>query len=290
MNPFRKIYRKASKIIYKKSINYKAISRLNNFGIEPAKLLADSISKTLKNKFSTEDYAWINRIELLRGKLAGSKDTLEIIDYGAGSPNLNLTQDEMYRGRRVESKVCEVCRSASKSPMWCRLLFSLVREFKPDLCLELGTSIGISACYLGSALGINKKGKIITLEGSDSLASLADANFKSLGINRVELVKGRFNDTLSQILNHQKSIDFAFIDGHHDEQATFEYFLQILPFLTDDGLMVFDDISWSKGMERAWRKITAHEDIKISIDIFDVGICLKKSNCKDKTYLKMAID
>ena len=70
------------------------------------------------------------------------------------------------------------------------------------------------------------------------------------------------------------NVDFVFIDGHHDENATLSYFRQILPFLSDNAILAFDDIHWSCGMERAWNKIRKDRNLKMALDFFNVGICI----------------
>jgi predicted O-methyltransferase YrrM len=43
-------------------------------------------------------------------------------------------------------------------------------------------------------------------------------------------------------------LDFAFIDGHHDERATVAYFQQMKPSLSPGAVVLFYDIKWSSGM------------------------------------------
>jgi len=164
-------------------------------------------------------------------------------------------------------------------------LFKFIREFRPSVCLELGTCLGISASYHAAALELNNHGKIVTLEGSESLASLARENFERLGLKRVTVVVGRFQDTLEEVLRRQAPIDFVFIDGHHDEHATLAYFEKIFPFLSEDAVLVLDDISWSNGMKRAWKTIVSNKRINISVDLFNVGVCIIASSLKEKQRL-----
>jgi predicted O-methyltransferase YrrM len=117
-------------------------------------------------------------------------------------------------------------------------------------------------------------GKIVTLEGAESLAALAKEHFHVLGLDNVSVVAGKFQDTLKDVLDTYVSVNYAFIDGHHDEKATLAYFRQIIPFLSGRALLIFDDISWSAGMKRAWNTIRADERIKISLDLKQVGVCI----------------
>lgn len=188
----------------------------------------------------------------------------------------------MYAGKTAISTVGEVCRFGSKSPFWSFLLFNLIREYKPAVCIELGTCLGISTLYQAAALSLNKAGKIVTIEGAKTLAKYARQNIETIGLKNVRVVAGRFQDVLDEVLKESRPVDFAFIDGHHDEKATIRYFDQIIPCLANQGVvLVFDDISWSRGMKKAWKKIKVDDSVKISVDLWKVGICLMKKKIEE---------
>jgi predicted O-methyltransferase YrrM len=251
-----------------------AISRLCNETDGVLNLLGDALKETLKNDVSQEEKLWIDKIESLREELNSSATKISIVDYGAGTPRLRLTDEEMYAGRVVNKTIGKVCRNSSKSYFWSLLLFKLIRKFKPSFCLELGTCFGISASFQAAALKLNGMGKIVTLEGAEPLAALAKEHFHVLGLDNVSVVAGKFQDTLKDVLDAYVSVNYAFIDGHHDEKATLAYFRQIIPFLSGRALLIFDDISWSAGMKRAWNTIRADERIKISLDLKQIGVCI----------------
>jgi predicted O-methyltransferase YrrM len=234
------------------------------------RLLAEALATFLNRSVSREEETWVDRIEALRRQLAHSPDKISVIDFGLprdGAP-----------GTAVDRGVAQICRAAATPPLWGPLMFGLIRQFKPTTCLELGTSLGISAAYLGAALELNGGGTLTTLEGAPAVAELAAKNLKQLGIHRVETVVGRFQDTLAGVLTRIGSVDFAFIDGHHDEHATQQYFEQILPHLSPNAVVAFDDISWSSGMQAAWKAITGNNQVRTAVDLSKVGICLLDRN------------
>ena len=94
----------------------------------------------------------------------------------------------------------------------------------------MGTCLGISTSFQAAALKLNKIGKIVTLDGAESSTKLAKKNFQTLGLDNIHVVIGRFRDTLSNVLDKYKTVNYVFIDGHHDEISTLAYFNQIKPF------------------------------------------------------------
>jgi predicted O-methyltransferase YrrM len=151
------------------------------------------------------------------------------------------------------------------SEAWGRRIFRLVRALRPASCLELGTSSGMSAAYIASALKVNDEGSLITLEAAAEVASVARRNLQDLALDRIALVEvGAFREVLARELPRLPAdfFDLVFVDGHHDHDATLEYFETLLANIRDGGVVLFDDITWSKGMRRAWSKIVRHSRVK----------------------------
>jgi predicted O-methyltransferase YrrM len=220
-----------------------------------------------------EERESISRIEKYRSTLLGSEEEIAVIDYGAGDPDSNRSREEMDRGVESTALVADVCK-ASKPAFWAELLFRLVRELEPASCVELGTSLGISAAYQGTALRLNGKGSLITLEGSPETARIAVETFRYLDLANVSVEVGPFHQTLSGVLESAAPVDYFFNDGHHDRDAVIEYFDATKPHLSEDAVVVFDDISWSPGMRKAWTEIEDDPRVSTSFDLREIGIAL----------------
>jgi len=170
-------------------------------------------------------------------------------------------------------------------------MFKLIRELQPEMCLELGTCLGISASFQSTALQLNGHGRLTTLEASSSRVALARQNLDRLGVENVEIVQGWFTDTLPGVLESVPPIEFAFVDGHHDEHATQDYFHRIAPHTVPGRtIMVFDDIAWSDGMSRAWRAIANDPYVRVAVDLFKIGVCLIGEPAGEKCYYRIALD
>lgn len=228
--------------------------------------LAEAIEAGRLSRFSREEREWVERIEGLR---AGLESSTEIVRTVAAELSGDPADSEVF-----EDVVGDVCRAASHPPLWAGILLSLVRRLRPKRCLELGSCLGLSAAYQGAALELNGEGRMISLEGARGRAELAARHLRRLGLDRVEVRSGRFAETLGPALADLGAVDYAFIDGHHDEMATEEYFRGVAEVVASPGVLVFDDIRWSEGMKRAWAKIQADPAVKGSADLGPVGICV----------------
>jgi predicted O-methyltransferase YrrM len=248
-----------------------------------------SVRAALEGLFTLEEKSWIDRIEHLRTKMNASTKQITRTDYGAGNPDSNWTQDEMRVGIEVMDTLGHISQVVSKPAFWCLLLFKLIRTMRPSSCLEMGTALGVSAAYQAAALRLNRHGSLVTLEGATSLADIARNNFQQLCLDTVEVVVGRFQDTLTNVLTNRQPVDYVFVDGHHDEQATLAYFEQILPFLAEEALLVFDDITWSEGMRRAWNTLAKDRRVDVTVDLGPVGLCVVDSSIAGHRYFSIPL-
>jgi hypothetical protein len=56
----------------------------------------------------------------------------------------------------------------------------------------------------------------------------------------------------------------------------------LLPKTSQESILVFDDIHWSREMEEAWGIIKSHSSVKCAIDLFFIGIIFFREEFKEK--------
>jgi predicted O-methyltransferase YrrM len=249
----------------------KELAHIDRTSHSAAAPLARALRAVLAGGFSEAERERFRRIESLRRSLLADGRGLEILDLRAGARQ--PPPRRLPGGRMLHTTVARSALS-SKSPFWARVLFKVVRETRPQRVLELGTNLGISAAYLASALRVNEEGSLVTLEGAAARADLARRHLERLGLDNATVITGRFQDTLPGVLANCAPVDFAFIDGHHDEDATKEYFAQVTGHTSTAALVVLDDIRWSRGMQRAWNEIRVDPRVAFAVDLRVLGICV----------------
>ena len=90
------------------------------------------------------------------------------------------------------------------------------------------------------------------------------------------------------MLPELEPLDYAFIDGHHTEAATLEYMRQILPHVSDEAILVFDDIDWSPGMKKAWQQIAAEPRFALTVDLGTIGFAAVSASATGKQALSVS--
>lgn len=215
-------------------------------------------------------------IAKLRRKLLQKTQVIEITDFGSGANHKQYS----HRFERVAS----IVRNSSVSDRYGRLLFRLVEYFKPQIIIEIGTSVGLSTLYLALA---NHEANIYTIEGCATKSEQAAINFNAMQVSNIEQHIGRFDLVLPDVVKKAGKLDFAFIDGNHTYEATIENFKTLLAIANNDTVFVFDDIHWSADMQKAWNTISDHDGVTVSIDLYRFGLVfLKKELSKQKFVIR----
>jgi predicted O-methyltransferase YrrM len=264
---------------------YLAASNGKGHGIH-SPFVYDLVTRVLND---TRDYPAYYRVEDLRRKLLEDERVLEIEDLGAGSGTDGDGHAAVDAGQGTRNvgqgtirrrSIADIARNAAKPKRLGQLLFRIARHYQPRVILELGTSLGLSAAYLAS--GAAESAQLLTIEGSASVAAVAEANFQSLGLKNIELVRGGFDDQLPRAPDKMGSIDLAFVDGNHRREPTLRYFNWLIARSSPSSVLIFDDIHWSREMEAAWETIKADERVLLTIDLFFIGLVFLREEFKVK--------
>jgi len=231
----------------------------------------DFILSVLNNK---SNYETPKQVEEIRKRLLNNKIVITVEDFGAGS----------RRTQNNQRKISDIANAALKPKKFGQLFYRLVKHYQPQAILELGTSFGITTSYMALA---NPAANVMTIEGSKSIADIAGSNFQKLNITNIESLQGNFDALLPSAISHLSSVDMAYIDGNHRYEPTINYFNQLLSKSHNNTILVFDDIHWSKEMEKAWEEIKQHPSVQYTIDIFFLGFVFFRQEFKEKQHFQI---
>lgn len=236
------------------------LDRLRSETDPAARRVGAALHAVASGGLGPQELGWVTAIEDLRRRLESSDRVIDV-----ALPN--------HRGATKPAPLGETCRTRSKKRPWVDLLLALARTAPPARAVELGSCMGISTAYLAAGLRLGGAVQLVSLEGAPALAELTAKNLAELGLDGVRVEAGLFATTLAPALAGG-GVGLAFVDGHHQEEPTLAYFDQLTGHLTDPAVVVFDDIRWSEGMERAWTSLRADPRVSVVVDIDRVGICV----------------
>lgn len=152
------------------------------------------------------------------------------------------------------------CRHADVSNMYHdeerRILYSLVRTYKPQLVIEFSPNKGWSTLHVAHALEVNGSGHIHSFELDLNNIEVARRVLSSQGlIDRVTFHSGDVRKTLQPILHDLgQSVDFLFVDSNHSYDFGNWWLSNVLPSVRAGGLVHIHDVEYS--YQYGWAALT----------------------------------
>ena len=120
-------------------------------------------------------------------------------------------------------------------------LSMLVSAVRPRLAVEVGTFTGTSSLAIARALPDG--GRLLCCDVSEEWTAIARRHWEAAGVSdRIDLVIAPAIQTLRSLADDTQ-VDFAFIDA--DKTGYLAYYEELVPRLSDHGLLVVDNVLWS---------------------------------------------
>jgi caffeoyl-CoA O-methyltransferase len=120
-------------------------------------------------------------------------------------------------------------------------LSMLVSAVRPRLAVEVGTFTGTSSLAIARALPDG--GRLLCCDVSEEWTAIARRHWEEAGVSdRIDLVIAPAIQTLRAMADDTQ-VDFAFIDA--DKTGYLAYYEELVPRLSDHGLLVVDNVLWS---------------------------------------------
>ena len=143
-----------------------------------------------------------------------------------------------------------------------RLLYDIIKKHKYTRGLEIGTSNGYSALWLGLAFK-ETGGKLITIEIEPQRAREAQGNFEHAGLE--DVIESRVNDALKELQTIEGKFDFVFIDAWKPDY--FKYLKLVLPKMKPGGVITAHNVTSQGGSMREFlEEIENNPKLETTID------------------------
>jgi predicted O-methyltransferase YrrM len=182
----------------------------------------------------------------------------------------------------MESKVTQVLRRVEREneekKVWIvgpevgQFLYDLVIERGPQNCLEIGTSVGYSAIWIGSALRQNGSGKLCTVESHAERFERAQKNIAEADLtDQIMQIKGHAPEVFTENLDMPQNLDLAFFDATKYEHQS--YFDAIFPRLNPCGILIVDNvISHAQEMAEFRAMLESYPQLKCELHEIGAGV------------------
>ena len=157
---------------------------------------------------------------------------------------------------------------------YAKVVFRLIREFKPSSILSYGPTLGVSLALMAMA---NRNNPIYQV-----VADPEDEVFSK------ELLR---NSGFSNILFLPEDVgltvipDFVMINYPDCPEQLKLVIKNTLEKHSDDGVLVISGIHESKEMQKIWQEVIASECVHVSLDFFEIGIVLFRKGLQKENFI-----
>jgi predicted O-methyltransferase YrrM len=142
------------------------------------------------------------------------------------------------------------------------LLFGLVEAMQPDVCVEIGSARGQSACYIGMALKHAGRGHLFAIDPHEATtwndAGAANTydemrrNLRAIEVEPYVTIVRKFSGDAAR--DWTKRIDLLFIDGDHSYEGVKRDWDLFSPHVGEFGTVIFHDTMWGRRPDPAWSR------------------------------------
>ncbi len=224
------------------------------------------ITKVIEEKCS---YYSFQDIELLRKQLLYSEDPVSYPDRRNPEKMRKSTIGNLVKREAINRKRGE-------------LLFKLTNYFQSKRMIQLGPTMGISTLYMTAyASDI----RCIAIESVPEFAAVACQVFSKTACNPIDLRIGSYQQLLPRALNELGKVDFIFFNALHEQEYNLELFKNCLPYVHDETLFVFNGIRMNKESRDYWKKICAHPQVTVSVDLYAMGLVFFNRKLHKRNYI-----
>ena len=123
----------------------------------------------------------------------------------------------------------------------CFFLHLIIKLYKPNKILEIGTFTGLSALTMG--LAMNKDSNLTAIDKNKETSEIAKNFFYKANLeSKINLLVKNASDGLDELFKNKENFDLVFIDA--DKENYIDYFEKSLRMLKKSGIIITDNVLW----------------------------------------------
>lgn len=142
------------------------------------------------------------------------------------------------------------------------LIHQIVKKNKPQICVEIGSFLGASSCFICSAIPASSKLYCIDTWGNHAMSYWEEdteverdtyLEFKQNTLkykDKIFEIRKWSTEAINTLKEHESNIDFLFIDGDHNYESVKKEWDLYSPLLSFGSIVAFHDTGWAEGVNR----------------------------------------
>lgn len=177
--------------------------------------------------------------------------------------------------------ISDITEKETQTSNYGALLFRLMNFFKFESVLQIGCSTGVISLYL--ATYSPTKNNCFLLEERIGLLNFVKDFCVIHHLDKVHIFEGNYEESIKKIHSCTNSIDLIFINQPGECEAE-KIMLLCEPFIKNKSILIFNDIHKNKEIKKLWQEIRSHKEIRLSIDLYSIGLAFFDEKVPKKHY------
>ena len=173
-----------------------------------------------------------------------------------------------------KQKYKKLYRQLELPERYLKLMFRLIREFKPASIVSYGPTLGV---HLGAMAIANPAIKIYQTIESTELKLFAENLLQQSNLPNIEYLSP---DSVAP-----EDPDLILINDPHNPQRTVESFKKHTQGSHPPQVIIVRGIHYSKEMEKIWAQIIEDKNVQITLDHYETGLVLLKKGLQKENFI-----
>lgn len=131
----------------------------------------------------------------------------------------------------------------------------------------------------------SQKAKCVSITDSVELAEVLQNNNEKKELKNIELKILESGETLESRINQLDSIDFVYFNESVGILTMADLFNQCLLKKNNGSIFVLNKIHVDSEKKKVWKKIQMYPDVRVTLDLYDLGIVLFNPNLEKNNYV-----
>jgi hypothetical protein len=248
--------------------------------LEIAKIFKEGVSPALQQvsraEFSTQEWGALLEAQTIVSNQNKKEETVRINYRGPAVEEFDSGINEIPLNQWIDW---------FGLPLGYRVfLFSLARQLRPKVCLELGTATGLSSLYLAQGLVLNRYGTLYTLEQDERNYAVGRQSLWSIR-DHVEFCLGDFGEVMDDLLPSIPPPDLVFADCVYVGEESVELIEHFSRYLNPDTVVIYGGVHWSNDLIGTWEKTRSQPEVEASLDLSELGVLRRRASADKPTSL-----
>lgn len=197
----------------------------------------------------------------------------------------NMDDVELFlnqKGEILKKSKLSLAKCGALKKSYDQILFRLVNYYKPQVIIELGTTLGFTTLYLATP---NSQAEVITLSEKPEVSDLARNNIKKAAVSNIHVLEGALDSNFKKLLEQQAKVEFINVNCQMMPEGFYSYYDMLRQKNKFSGVFILNEpYYWEKSQEDL-AKIKSREDVRVVLDLFHVVILLFNQELQKEEYV-----